>query len=143
MSVTPFASLSWRLLALASFVAAGSSQAEAQRVHRIRLEGEGGEETYRFTPASVTARPGDVLIFKVASGAPHSVVFEGTGLSPAEHAALNAALGRRSGDLTGPTLPAVGVEYRLVVPTLRPGRYSFYCLPHRAYDERGELRVER
>lgn len=117
--------------------------AAAQRVHQIRLEGEGSEETNRFDPASVTARPGDVLLFRVVSGAPHGVVFEASGLSGASHDALNAAMDRRAGDLTGPTLPAKGASYRMVVPALPPGRYQFYCLPHRAYDERGELTVVR
>jgi len=30
-----------------------------------------------------------------------------------------------------------------VVPPLPPGTYQYFCLPHRAYDERGELRVTR
>jgi plastocyanin len=70
------------------------------------------------------------------------VVFEGAGLSPQARGALNAALLRRAGDLSSPLLTRTGTEYRLVVPSLSPGSYPFYCLPHRAYDMRGELQVQ-
>ncbi len=113
----------------------------AQAVHEIKLEVDPEEEQYSFTPATVTARPGDVLLFRVTNGAPHSVVFEAGGLSPAAHTALNSALPRRSADLSSPLLTENGSEYRIVVPQVPPGTYQFFCLPHRAYDMRGQLRV--
>lgn len=115
----------------------------AQRVHEIRLDANPAKEVYRFSPAQVTARPGDVLLFKVASGSPHSIVFEGAGLSETGRAALNGAMSRRSADLSSPLLTAEGAEYRIVVPGIAPGAYGFYCLPHRAYDMRGELRITK
>jgi plastocyanin len=115
----------------------------AQRVHEIRLDANRGKEVYRFSPTQVTARPGDVLSFKVASGAPHSIVFEGSGLSETARAALNGAMTRRSADLSSPLLTAEGTEYRIVVPAIAPGVYSFFCLPHRAYDMRGQLRITK
>jgi plastocyanin len=117
--------------------------AVAQRVHEIRMDANPDKEVYRFSPAQVTARPGDVLLFKVASGSPHSVVFEATGLSETGRAALNGAMSRRSADLSSPLLTAEGAEYRIVVPAIAPGTYSFFCLPHRAYDMRGQLRVTK
>jgi len=120
-----------------------SEAAEAQRTHRIRMEANPDAETYSFNPSRVTARPGDVLVFRVTSGAPHSVVFESEGLSEPAHEALNGAMSRRSGDLSSPLLTTEGAEYRIVVPALSPGTYRFFCLPHRAYDMRGELRVRR
>ncbi len=113
----------------------------AQSTHLVKFHADTVEGEYRFEPAVVVAHPNDVLVFKVVNGAPHSITFEGDGLSPQAHAALNAALPRRSADLTGPLLTAPGTEYRVVVPAIPPGRYRFFCLPHRAYDERGVLRV--
>ena len=115
----------------------------AQRVHEIRMEANPEKEVYRFSPAQVTARPGDVLLFKVASGSPHSIVFEGAGLSQTARAALNGAMDRRSADLSSPLLTSEGAQYRIVVPAIAAGSYSFFCLPHRAYDMRGELRITR
>jgi plastocyanin len=116
---------------------------QAQKRHLIRLEADVEKASYRFNPAQVTARPGDVLVFKVGRGAPHSIVFESADLSEATHEAVNGAMSRRTGDLSSPLLTAEGTEYRLVVPRIAPGVYHFYCLPHRAYDMRGQLRVTK
>lgn len=123
-------------------LAGSASAVRAQAVHPIRLEVSPEDEEYSFKPASVTARPGDVLLFRVTNGAPHSIVFESGGLAPEARAALNAALPRRSADLSSPLLTHNGTEYRMVVPQLPAGTYSFFCLPHRAYDMRGELRIK-
>ncbi len=129
----------WSLV-LVSWVTA---KAEAQKVHVIRLEANPEKEIFRFSPARVSARPGDVLLFRAESGTPHSVVFEGGGLSGPAHEALNGALSRRSGDLSSPLLTPNGAEYRIAVPALPPGRYEFFCLPHRAYDMRGVLQITK
>jgi plastocyanin len=48
----------------------------AQRVHEITLETNANQDVYRFSPANVRARPGDVLLFRTVSGSPHTL---GTG----------------------------------------------------------------
>jgi plastocyanin len=120
---------------------AGVSGAAAQDTHEVRLEADAKRSEYRFSPASVKVRSGDVVVFKLVNGAPHSVVFEGQGLSPTARAALNGALKRRSADLSSPLLTENGSEYRMTVPQLPAGTYRYFCLPHRAYDMRGELVV--
>jgi plastocyanin len=135
-----FLLLSLWSLVLVSWVTA---KAEAQKVHVIRLEAYPEKEFFRFSPARVSARPGDVLLFRAVSGTPHSVVFEGSGLSGSAREALNGALSRRSGDLSSPLLTPNGAEYRIAVPVLPPGRYEFFCLPHRAYDMRGVLQITK
>lgn len=134
-----------RLLRIAGLVLAlaggAVGTAAAQRSHEVLLEVDQGRGEYRFSPATITARAGEVLVFKVVNGAPHSVVFEAKSLPPAVHEALNAAMPRRSADLSSPLLTENGAEYRVVVPAIPPGTYPFFCLPHRAYDMRGELRV--
>jgi plastocyanin len=126
---------------LVAVVTAGSAQAQRRVV--IRIEADQDKSLYRFVPANVTARPGDVLVFKAIRGSPHNVAFEGADLSESTHEAMNGAMGRRTGDLSSPMLTADGAEYRLVVPRVEPGVYHFYCLPHRAYDERGQLRITK
>jgi plastocyanin len=135
----------YSLVCLWSLVLVGGvmAQAEAQKVHEIRLDANPEKEIFRFSPARVTARPGDVLLFRAVSGTPHSIVFEGSRLSGTAREALNGALTRRSGDLSSPLLTPNGAEYRVVVPALAPGRYEFFCLPHRAYDMRGVLQVTK
>jgi plastocyanin len=120
-----------------------ASALQAQRVHEIRIQANPEKETYRFTPPLISARAGDILLFEAGQGVPHSIVFESRGLSEATLEALNGAMGRRIGDLSSPLLTQSGAEYRIVVPRIPPGIYHFYCLPHRAYDERGQLRIAR
>lgn len=126
---------------VAGAVVSAAGRLAAQQVHEIRLEAHPDKEIYRFRPAQVTARRGDVLLFKVESGAPHSIVFEAAELSETGRAAMNGAMGRRSADLSSPLLTSEGSEYRIIVPAIAPGTYSFFCLPHRAYDMRGRLKV--
>jgi plastocyanin len=116
--------------------------AAAQATHVVRLVANAKNQVYRFEPAKVVAAPNDVIVFQVVSGAPHSVVFEGEGMSAGVKGAFNNALTERSGDLSSPLLTTAGGSYRMVVPQVPPGTYGFYCLPHRAYDMRGSLTVK-
>lgn len=119
-----------------------SGPAAAQATHVVRLIANAAKNDYRFEPAALEVSPGDVVVFRVVSGAPHSVVFEGEGLSPGVRGAINTALPKRSGDLSSPLLTAIGMDLRFVVPQIPPGTYRYYCLPHRAYDMRGQLTVK-
>jgi plastocyanin len=130
------------ILGLASALSVAlSAHVTAQSTHEVRLVVDAEKDEFRFVPATVSARPGDVLVFKVTNGAPHSIVFEGKGLPAPARAALNAAMPERAGDLSSPLLTENGAEYRVGIPALAPGIYRFFCLPHRAYDMRGELRI--
>ena len=124
------------------FVLSGVRSSAAQATHLVKFHADTAAGEYRFEPAVIVAHPHDVLVFRLVNGAPHNITFESADLSPQVHDALNAALPRRSADLTSPLLTETGSEYRIVVPSIPPGRYRFFCLPHRAYDERGELKVE-
>jgi plastocyanin len=130
---------------LVAGLAAGLSlavSAAAQQTHVVRLIVNQSKDEYRFEPATVTVHPNDLVVFRVASGAPHSVVFERAGLSPDVRGAFNAVMPGRSAELSSPLLTAAGDEFRMVVPRVPAGSYGFYCLPHRAYDMRGTLTVE-
>jgi plastocyanin len=126
----------------AGLLGVGARSASAQATHVVRLIADASKEDYRFEPASITVKPNDVIVFQVASGAPHSVVFEGADLSPGVRGAINSALPGRSGDLSSPLLTAAGKDYRMVVPQVPARAYPFYCLPHRAYDMRGTMVVK-
>lgn len=112
-------------------------------VHEIRLVRGEGEHTFGFVPARVIARPGDVLLFRVVSGGPHSVVFEGADMTPEAARAWTAALPRRVAPLTSPILLEAGLEYSVVVPDVAEGRYRFHSLPRLAYGMQGEVEVRQ
>jgi plastocyanin len=126
----------------AGLLASPGTRAAAQETHVVRLVADPAKDVFRFEPASLTVKPNDIVVFRAASGAPHSIVFEGGELSPGVRGAFNSALVGRSGDLSSPLLTASGKDYRMVVPQVPAGRYPFYCLPHRAYDMRGELVIQ-
>ena len=129
----------WSVAIGVGLIAAEAGPALAQEVHEVRMVSSGKGE-FRFQPASVTVRRGDVLLFQSVSGGPHSVVFEGRDVATPDQERLNEAMPRRAGALSSPLLTD-GTEYRVVVPALRSGTYRFFCLPHRAYDMRGEVTV--
>jgi plastocyanin len=132
-----------KLLALALPLLSLAAPLQAQRVHEIVIQANPENETYRFTPPLISARPGDVLLFRAGQGVPHSIVFETRGMTEATQEALNGAMSRRIGDLSSPLLTRPGAEYRIVLPRIPPGIYHLYCVPHRAYDERAQLRVSK
>jgi plastocyanin len=123
----------------ARILVAVPDMAAAQTTHIIRLEVDAERDIHRFVPGRITARAGDILVFRVSSGAPHAVAFEGSGLATTARDQLQAALPDRVSDLQGPVLPRNGMEYKVTVPRLPAGTYRFYSSPHRAYEMRGEL----
>jgi plastocyanin len=135
---------SWVRSCIVMFLLAAtlSSRGFAQENYVVRLVAGPGKQEFRFDPSSITVKPNDLVTFRVVSGAPHSVVFEGRALSAGVRGAFNSAMPRRSGDLSSPLLTASAKDYQIVVPQVPPGTYPFFCLPHRAYDMRGELKVE-
>jgi plastocyanin len=129
-----------RLVAVAAgLLVAVAAQAAGQEVHEIRMVSAGKGE-FQFEPATVRARRGDVLLFRAVSGGPHSVVFDDQGVSGPDRERLNGAMPRRAGNLSSPLLTD-GAEYRVVVPAVTAGTYRFFCLPHKAYDMKGQVTV--
>ena len=118
---------------------ASGTRASAQELREIRLVADPDAESYRFEPASIEVKAGDVLLFRVVSGAPHNIALEPGGMVEATRQAWNNALPGRTAELSGPLLVRTGMTYRVVVPAVPAGTYRFFCLSHRAYDERGEI----
>src|SRR4051794_41883289 len=84
-------------------------------------------ESYRFEPASIQAKPGDVLLFRVVSGAPHNIALEPGGMAEATRQAWNNALLGRTAELSGPLLVRIGMTYRVVVPAVPAGPHRVFC----------------
>jgi plastocyanin len=100
------------------------------------MTGDPAARQYRFSPAEVTASAGDTLFFVVESGGPHALGFNPQGLPEAVRDAWNRAMPRKVADFRGPVLKG-SQGYSVIVPSHVPaGRYTFFCLAHRAYDMR-------
>ena len=128
-------------LATLLFLLPNVAEITAQTVHEIDIEGDRDRGRYRFDPPRFSVKPGDIVRFRVASGAPHSIVFDSTGMSARDRSALDAAITDRMSLLSGPLLTGEGQVFEVRIPRLTPGTYRFYCLPHRAYRAEGELIV--
>ncbi|HSM16670.1 MAG TPA: plastocyanin/azurin family copper-binding protein [Gemmatimonadales bacterium] len=128
------------LLGAAALLVPG--QLRGQGTHTVEVRADRAESRFGFHPLKVSARPGDVIVFRVVSGPPHSIAFDPAGLEGAQVAALNRAMVGRVSELRGPLLVNVGDTYRLVVPRLTAGTYRFYCLTHQVYGAVGSLVIE-
>jgi plastocyanin len=99
----------------------------ANRVIEVRMVTD--EKGNYFDPEEITAKPGDVLRFRLVTGV-HNVSFSAAG----DRAGTN--LPQPSGllDSAGQTLD--------VPVRLAPGEYAFRCDPHLPFDMVGKLTVE-
>lgn len=129
----------WTVVTGVCLAIASAARASAQELREIRMVADPDAESYRFEPASIQAKPGDVLLFRVVSGAPHNIALEPGGMAEATREAWSNALPHRTAELSGPLLVRTGMTYRVVVPAVPTGTYRYFCLTHRAYDEQGEI----
>ena len=131
------------LIAVAAVASVGALlSSHALERKEVRLDNN------RFAPSIITARVGDTLSFVNGRGGPHNVQFADDSLSDAAHRLIDAAMPDRpkqpwSRDvpLASPLLALDGETYKIVVPSLAPGRYRFFCTPHFSGGMKGELVV--
>ena len=126
------------VLALAIVVAARPSAPPA--THRIRMMQAGSQ--YKFEPANVTIKVGDVVEFVNVSGGPHNIQFDKDHIPAGAKEVLNRAMGQRMGDLQGPFLTKPNDVYRVSFAGAPKGTYAFFCLPHQALGMKGTITVE-
>jgi plastocyanin len=98
--------------------------------------------SYKYDPATITVKAGDVIKFHNKSGGPHNVAFDAATIPSGSAAAIDAALGAtKMGPLTG----ALVVEPNAIItfPTagLPAGTYNFHCTPHMALGMKGVLTI--
>jgi plastocyanin len=130
-----------RFILIASALLIGATPLAAQARHLVLVKGDAARDEYSYAPATVTARPGDVIVFRIEGDGRHAISFE-KNIPAAARDALNSGMPNRVGDLSGPLL-AKGKEYVVTLSSRMPaGKYRFFCLPHRAYAEVGWLAVK-
>jgi plastocyanin len=104
----------------------------------VQMLGDGAG--YRFRPARVTARVGDVVRFVNVSGGPHNVAFWDDSIPAGSAAALQRNM-PNANDLSGPMLSDAKETYTVSLAGLRPGTYRYYCQPHLAVNMVGRIAV--
>jgi plastocyanin len=106
----------------------------------VRMALEGG--SYKFDPASITVRPGDRVRFVVAGGAPHNVAFDPELIPDDVEEALSANMPEQMSPLAGPLVMKDGDSYTISFDGVKPGTYTFFCMPHVAMGMRGTVIVK-
>lgn len=95
---------------------------------------------YKFVPADLTIKTGDVVVFKGISGAAHNVVFWKDSLPAGAEAVLTAAMSDGSAPLSSKMV--VDGDSAVVSFAGAPtGRYPLYCLPHLAMGMTGSITI--
>lgn len=107
--------------------------------HEIQMVQEG--ETFKYMPASLTIKSGDVVVFKSVSGGLHNVQFEETGIPAGAMDILNANIPNRQGPLAT-ELVDVGQSVTISFAGAPAGDYKFFCLPHQTMNMTGMITVQ-
>lgn len=112
----------------------------AGATHDVNMVQEGSE--YKFVPAEMTIKIGDVVNFHNVSGGPHDVQFFADSIPAGSAQALDAGMpGDKLGELTGPLLTEPNAVYTIAFNGIPAGEYKFTCLPHMAVGMHGKFTV--
>lgn len=98
--------------------------------------------TYKYDPATITAKAGDVIKFHNKSGGPHNVAFDAAGIPSGSAGAIDAALGpSKMAPLTGALVVEPNAIITFATAGLPAGSYNFHCTPHQALGMKGVLTI--
>lgn len=109
--------------------------------HEIKMVGD--DKGYRFEPADLTIKAGDAIKFSFVSGGPHNVSFDGTALTAAVKAQLDANLGsERMAELMSNMYTEPGQGITVSFANLPAGAYPYNCTPHIAMNMKGIITIQ-
>jgi plastocyanin len=120
--------------------AAGGEAAGGGANHDVTMNLEGS--TYKFDPAELTIKAGDVVTFHNKSGGPHNVSFWADSIPAGGADKLKAAMPDQMAPLEGPLLTEQDGTYKISFAGAPAGDYKFYCLPHLALGMKGKVTVK-
>jgi plastocyanin len=109
--------------------------------HDVSMELQGS--TYKFDPAELTIKKGDVVQFHNKTGGPHNVSFWSDSIPKGAADKLSAGMPDQMSPLQGPLLAEPDKIYKVSFAADIPvGVYKFYCLPHLALGMHGKITVQ-
>ena len=108
--------------------------------HDVNMTLDGS--TYKFEPAALTIKAGDVVVFHDVSGGPHNVQFYADSIPAGSAEALNAGMPDRTDNLAGPLLTEANATYRVSFAGAPVGVYKLYCLPHSPMGMKATITVQ-
>lgn len=98
--------------------------------------------SYKFDPAELTIKAGDVVNFHNKSGGPHNVSFWADSIPAGAADALKGGMPDQMAPLEGPLLTEQDAVYKVAFTGTPAGEYKFYCLPHLALGMHGKITVQ-
>jgi plastocyanin len=98
--------------------------------------------TYKYDPAELTIKAGDVINFHNKSGGPHNVSFWTDSIPSGAADVLKGAMPDQMAPLEGPLLTEQDAVYKVSFAGAPTGQYKFYCLPHLALGMHGKITVQ-
>lgn len=111
--------------------------------HEVKMLLDG--TTYKYDPAKLTIKSGDVIKFTVVSGGAHNVQFYPDSIPanvPAAIKALAVAPPEKGGGISSESMKTEGESFELSFAGAPAGSYKFFCAPHHALGMVGEVTVQ-
>jgi len=120
--------------------AATAPAAATGATHDVNMVLEGSN--YRFAPAELSIKAGDLVNFHNVSGGPHNVQFHTDSVPAGAGAVLDANMMNRMGPMAGELLTTPNQVYSISFAGAPVGEYRFTCLPHAAMGMHGKITVQ-
>jgi plastocyanin len=98
--------------------------------------------SYKYDPAELTIKAGDVVNFHNKSGFPHNVSFWADSIPAGGADVLKGTMPDQMAPLEGPLLTEQDAIYKISFAGAPTGEYKFYCLPHLALGMKGKITVQ-
>ena len=119
---------------------AAAAPAAGGASHDVNMVLDGS--SYKFDPAELTIKAGDVVTFHNKSGGPHNVSFWADSIPAGGADVLKGTMADQMAPLEGPLLTEQDGIYKVSFAGAPAGDYKFYCLPHLALGMHGKIKVE-
>ena len=118
--------------------AAAAAPVATGATHVINMVMEG--TAYKFVPADVSIKVGDVVVFKGVSGAAHNIVFWKDSIPAGAEGLLTSAMPDGTAPLSS-KMVTDGDSTVVSFAGMPVGDYKMYCLPHLAMGMKGKITV--
>ncbi|HXE58329.1 MAG TPA: plastocyanin/azurin family copper-binding protein, partial [Gemmatimonadales bacterium] len=108
--------------------------------HDVNMVLEGS--AYKFVPAELTIKAGDVVRFHNVSGGPHNVAFWPESIPSGAQQPLDAGIADKMGPLQSNLVAEPNAVITVNFANAPAGEYKYYCLPHLALGMKGKITVQ-
>jgi plastocyanin len=119
---------------------AANAPAGTGKSHDVNMVLEGSQ--YKYDPATLTIKSGDVVRYHNKSGGPHNVSFWPDSIPSGAADVLKKNMPNQMAPLQSPLETEPDAVYEVSFAGAPKGEYKFYCLPHLALGMKGKLTVQ-